>query len=355
MDGPETIVTALPVQLVDLPDGTLIRRGATQVHIAGSGMRIVLDLIFALAGSEGTSKAEIRDLVLPRFPDLTAAALDTLFDNLLSSRLLQPLNKTGPAAGSTDDPLIQIFRWDCGIADGRALSESHIVILGVNQIAASLTSALASCGIGRISVIDDPLLRSARLSDENGELDLTAWGRSAPVEDTAAVLDSKIDLLLAASEAGNQQAFRSWNQLAIDREIPFLPVLLTDQIGQIGPLVQPGAGPCLECLRARQNANLDHAERLRAAEETSHLHQDAIGFLPPMAQVLGGIAAIEAVKYWVNPRQFDSVGHMLEINLLESVTVRRKVLKIPRCRVCAGTGKRAASRLSKTLPIAEMS
>lgn len=356
MDNSELVVSALPVQLVDLPDGILVRRGATQLHIAGSGLRIVLELIFALACSESTSRSEIRDLVLPRFPDLTEASIDSLFDSLLATRLLEPSSSSSPSQASDEALSIRLFRWDCGITDTRTLDQAHAVILGVNRIGRSLQSALQSCGLGRITVIDDPLLRSAQPSGSSGIDETAALRDPAPIDrdNAAAVLESNIDILLATSEIGNQQAFRGWNEFAVDRAIPFLPVLLTDQIGQIGPLVQPGHGPCLECLRARQNANLAHADLLRAAEETSHLHQDAVGFLPPMADVLGGIAAIEAVKYWISPRRFDSVGFMLEIDLLTSATTRRKVLKVPRCRVCSPTRRRASARLSKTLPIAEM-
>lgn len=74
-----------------------------------------------------------------------------------------------------------------------------------------------------------------------------------------------------------------------------------------------------------------------------------------MSDVLGGIAAVEAVKYWMSARHFGSVGIMLEIDLLNSSMTRRKVLKIPRCSVCAATGRRSAARLSKTLPVAETS
>lgn len=358
MDRQEQIVTALPVQIVDLPDGVLIRRGATQLRIAGSGLRLVLELIFSLAGAGGTSRVEIRDLVVPRFPDLTESALDSLFDSLMACRLLQIIGSNDVALQSRDsDPSIQVFRWDCGIADGRALGDARIVILGVNRITRRIRSALASCGIDHAVVIDDPLLRSARLFHQDGTLDMALWGHSIPgrQEDSSQVFQSDTDLLMAASEVGNQQAFRSWNQFAVERKIAFLPVLLADQIGQIGPLVQPGQGPCLECLRARQNAALDRAELLRAAEETSHLHQDAIGFLPPAADILGEIAAVEAVKYWMSPRRFDMVGQMLDVDLLTPSIVRRKVLKIPRCRVCGPTGQRTSARLSKTLPIAELS
>ena len=237
------------------------------------------------------------------------------------------------------------------------MADARFAIVGVNQIARKLSSSLISCGIEQVTVIDDPFLRSARLSSQDGAVDMAAWGHAAPVarDNFASVLDSGIDLLLAASELGNQQALRRWNELAIQHGIPFLPVLLTDHVGQIGPLVQPGHGPCLECLRARQNANLDQAELVRAPEETSVLHQDAIGFLPPMADVVSGIAAIEAVKYVLNPRRFKSVGQMLEVDLMNSAMTRRRVLKIPRCRICAATRKQASTRLSKTLPIAEMS
>jgi bacteriocin biosynthesis cyclodehydratase domain-containing protein len=357
MNAEEQIVTALPVQIVDLPDGILVRRGATQLRIAGSGLRLIIELIFALACAEGTSKAEIRELVLPRFPDLTAAALETLFDSLTASRLLQAPGDDAAGRPGDANPSISVFRWDCGVADGRSLTQARMIIVGVNQIARRLKSALASCGIDGVTVIDDPSLRSARLCHADGTLDAAAWGHADPIaqEDVGFVLELGVDLMVAASELGNQHAFRPWNELAVERGIPLLPVLLVDGFGQIGPLVQPGQGPCLECLRARQNANLERSELLRVSEMTSHLHQDAIGFLPPMTDVLGGIAALEAVKFWMSPRRFESVGHLLDIDLLTPAMMRRKVLKIPRCRVCGATRQRASARLSKALPVSEVS
>lgn len=250
MDISEVYVSALPVQLVDLPDGILVRRGATQLRIAGGGLRLVLELIFALACADSTSKSEIRDLVLPRFPDLTPDAIDALFDSLLSSRMLQPCGGPGRTLPSDDSPAIQLFRWDCGLTDARALASAHVVILGVNRIARSLRSALASCGVRRITVIDDPQLRSANVS-----LETAASDDPAPLDyDSAAeTLGSTTDLLVATSDLGNQQAFRAWNELAVKRGIAFLPVLLADHKSvRSAPWCSPAMVPASNaCARAR--------------------------------------------------------------------------------------------------------
>ena len=104
--------------------------------------------------------------------------------------------------------------------------------------------------------------------------------------------------LVVTSDFGGQHLLRNWNRHCVRERIPFLPVVLQDLVGRIGPLVVPGEGSCLECLRARENSHIDDPETHRAAEHGAYEGQVVNAFHPSMASVLGDIAAMELLKLY---------------------------------------------------------
>ena len=150
-----------------------------------------------------------------------------------------------------------------------------------------------------------------------------------------------LDCLIATSDFGGLQLMRQWNEFCVQHGRHFLPVVLQDLIGYVGPLVIPGETACFECLRARQNANLEEASARRAAEHAAFEGQGIVGCHPAMASVLGDIAAIELTKFYGIRMPIWQVGTLIEVNLLAGRMTPRKVLKVPRCAVC-GTLNRAA-------------
>ena len=86
---------------------------------------------------------------------------------------------------------------------------------------------------------------------------------------------------------------RPWNEFCVRHRRPFLPVVLQDLIGYIGPIVVPGETACFECLRARQNSNLINPETQRAAEARAFDGQAIAAAHPAMSASLGAIAGFE--------------------------------------------------------------
>ena len=73
-----------------------------------------------------------------------------------------------------------------------------------------------------------------------------------------------------------------------------------------------------------------------------------------MTDVLG-IAALEAVKLWMSPRRFESVGHLLDVDLLTPAMTRAGRSSRSCAAGCGATRQRASARLSKALPVSEVS
>jgi thiazole/oxazole-forming peptide maturase SagC family component len=123
--------------------------------------------------------------------------------------------------------------------------------------------------------------------------------------------------------------------------VQFLPVVLQDLIGTVGPLVIPGESACLECLRARENAHMDDPEKRRASEYGAFHGQVVNAFHPSMASILGDLAAMELVKFHGQLMRSQLVGHLIEVNLVAPEITVRRVLKLPRCEVCGSVVSRS--------------
>lgn len=332
-------VSLLPVQIVEVNGGTIVRRGSTQLLVRGAGTRPIVELIFALAAAGGTSASELVQVVGARHPGIPAEKIEALFQSLIGSRFLtQGDERSSPVEPS--DPG-RIVAWDFGVETAPPLSDRRIAIAGNNALATAVVEAFSRCGISQIERIADPALSDSLESGEPAATEAPEWCAD----------ESDAELLIAATPLGNQHALRKWNRIAVASGRPFLPVLLADHCGQIGPLVQPGDGPCLECLRARQNAAADRPDLVRAPEETVQATPGVVGFLPPMLIALAELAALECIKHMLNPRIFDTVGHVIYFDWLEPSLSLKKVLKIPRCTVCSATSEVSAIRLSRNIPI----
>jgi hypothetical protein len=64
--------------------------------------------------------------------------------------------------------------------------------------------------------------------------------------------------------------------------------------------------------------------------------------LPPMAAIVGQIAAMEAAKALGGFAPPDAVGRSIEVNLVSFQTSVRRVLKVPRCPDCSRVMRRTA-------------
>jgi bacteriocin biosynthesis cyclodehydratase domain-containing protein len=343
---------ALPLQVVEIAGGVILKRGCTEVKISGEGAAQALQVVLGATAGRGATSDEIcRRFAAPHRP-----AVEHLIEQLVSRRLLVPSDDMESALGARESSL-EIFYWHFGEPAARVterLDSRQLVILGVNCISRQLTAALSASGLRNFQVVDDPLLRNLRLFDDAGHVIEGEWpALSRPplaLEEWADGADlQSLGCLVATSDFGGQQSMRQWNRFCVEHHRHFLPVVLQNLIGYIGPLVIPGETACFECLRARQDAHLEDPQTQRAVEGIAFEEQVAVGFHPSMASVLGDVAAFELAKLYSGVLPRWNVGTLIEVNLLTPRLAARKVLKIPRCAVCSPLNTRPSTAPKRNL------
>lgn len=326
----------LPIQAIPIGTGMVLKRGCVELKIEGERAGDVVETVLALLSGEGATEADVRDSFA--LPD--RAAVEELVRALRERRLVAPVDATPepvPQGESTAD----VFYWHFGQRPAEVASElsgHRIAVLGDNSVARhlvrALTTELTAAGLDPgddfVELVDYPPLRNPEAADDNQR-------KAVPYQRWLAELDGRapIDCVVAACDLGWMPGLREWNRLCVERKIKFLPVVLHNLLGYMGPLVIPGETACYECLRMRQNSHLPDPAGAEAIERAAAQGRPVVGFHPAMASVLGDLAALELVKLfggqWVVTWR---VGELIEVNLVEPAITTRTVLKVPRCPVC---------------------
>jgi thiazole/oxazole-forming peptide maturase SagC family component len=340
----------LPVQLIETDEGVVVKRGRVEVKVTGEDAGEVVGAVLE-AAINGATREQLAELFAP--PE--RPAVEALVEHLMSRRILVS-EDDWDIAGIGAESNLDIFYWHFGSQLKQVrerLNKCRVKVFGVNYISRQLIAGLRASGAERIEVADHPLLRNLALFDDEGRLNEDAWP-----EDLGAIQESNhqpeqldpesVDCIIATSDTGGIEQLREWNEFCVLHKLYYLPVLLQDLVGYVGPLVIPGETACFECLRSRQNAHLtDHVNR--RALEAAFLHEQAIsGFHPSMASILGDIATLEMTKYFGLGESLAKVGTLIEVNLLGCEMKARRVLKLPRCEVCSSLNQTPSTLLTRT-------
>jgi len=328
---------AAPVSLIETGDGVILKRGRTAIKIGGEEAARVVGTILSLA-SKGVSREDILDHFVPDERE----TVEQLVNHLIGRNILRGEDSSPEMSRGAETPL-DVFYWQFGTQTKEIrerLNARRIKIFGVNYISLRLASGLRASGADSFEVVDVPLLRNAALFGPAGKL---ASGEEVVPFDEQMDPES-LDCLVVTSDMGGVTQLRAWNEFAVLHGLDFLPVLLQDLVGYVGPLVVPGQTPCYECVVARQNAHLMDYQSRRAMEAAFVQDQAVGGFHPSIAAVLGDIAALELTKFYGLGGALARPGVLIEVNILGSEMHSRRVLRLPRCSVC--------SRLNRVSPTA---
>jgi bacteriocin biosynthesis cyclodehydratase domain-containing protein len=329
----------LPVQIIQSGNRVILKRGRTEIKIEGDGAGEALQ---AILGATVTDEGATREELCARFAAPDRPTVESLITHLTDKKILVPADE-GVVEFDAVEPSIDIFYWHFGHPAERIteqLNEKGIVILGVNCISRQLATSFIDSGITRFTVVDYPLLRNLRLFEGGAAPAPASWPAAARglIKDYGEWADSAdpagLHCLIGTADFAGQEFLRPWNEFCIEHNLHFLPVTLNDLVGYVGPLVIPGQTSCLECLLARQNSHLFHANARREVAEQAFAGQGVTGFHPSMASILGDVAAIELCKLYGGLPEWH-VGALIEVNLLAGRMKPRRVLRVPRCPVCS--------------------
>lgn len=340
---------ALPVQTVAIPDGIILKRGCTELKITGAGAPGAVKMILGRTANGGATIRDLRKL----FDPVSAKQVDELVQQLINRRFLVASNDS-EKSNRAQETTLDIFYWHFGErADSvtERPNRNRFVIIGTNFISRQLARALAACGQQNVQIYDHPHHRNAILFDEGGRVISEEWppqfGLPQPCD--AAPEMKAGDCLIVTSDLGIKSSLLNWNRVSIEHGIHYMPVILYNMIGFIGPMVIPGETPCYECFVSRQRSHMADLSSELMIEKADLDGQRPIGFHPSMAAVLGDIAAFELTRFYSATLPGRKIGRMIEINLLTPSLMERIVLKVPRCPACSPLHTKSSINLSKVV------
>ncbi len=346
-NGAARRLRALPVQLIETEGGVILKRGCVEIKIAGDrALEAVGILLDAL--TPGSSVEE----VLPRFAGPDRPTIERLIRQLETRNLVIPIGAAAPPPSAESH--LDVFYWHFGTTTDEVndrLNAVGIVVVGVNHVSRRLAGALVEAGVSNVRVVDYPTLRNTALFDDEGALRADRWGvgiEPVPYDRLHAELaEGAFDCLVATSDFGGLQSMRSWNELCVKKGRHFLPVVLQDLIGFVGPSVIPGETACYECFLSRLRSNRESGPGLEPSGDRAFEGQRVAGFLPSMASILGDIAAVELTKFYSRALPLWKVGTFIEVNMVACALESHKVLRVPRCPVCSTLVRRSSASFIK--------
>jgi len=180
-----------------------------------------------------------------------------------------------------------------------------------------------------IVVIDGRGPTAARLAQLLRECDLDV--RTGPAWSDPAVDDAQVAVIVGsfALEPGRHQRW-------LRRDIPHLPIVFGDRTAAIGPLVEPGAGPCVGC---------DERHRTDADSEWPAMASQLCARPVRNETSLLSSSVASAAAWFVSDRVRSGSARMssriLTIDSATGVTNERELLPHGDCgcRALPGTGK----------------
>jgi bacteriocin biosynthesis cyclodehydratase domain-containing protein len=339
-------LVALPLQLIETTDGVVVRRGSFQLLVGGEHSADAVARVVGGLSGDGATVDEVCD----RFAAPDRPAVKELVAELVKRQFVVP---TDDACRTTapETPL-EVFYWHFGASAAEIhtrLSQVRVAVVGVNYISRQLVQSLVTTGFTNVDVVDHPLLRNLSLFDGATRVSASGWANGVqPVghDDWARGPEpAPFDCLVATSDFGGLRLLREWNHLCVQNGRHFLPVVLQDMVGYVGPSVIPGETACFECFLSRMDSNRSGDPHGYVAEMRAFEGQHVAAFHPSMASILGDIATVELTKFYSRRLPLWKVGVVMEVNLLAGRIDARKVLRVPRCRACSSLLRRSSSSM----------
>lgn len=340
------------VQLIRLSaDRVVLRKGHVQLLLGGPDVGQIAETLLGFLG-EGKAPEEI----VEAFPWPLRAEVDRIIVAMTERRLIAEPGSPELAGDAIQSSFYAALAAPADIAR-RELDSATVAVTGINLVARSLARSLLETGVGRVLLISDPVLDNELASGDWAD-DLAERSNAGPLRagDRLVVVrapggqqeGTDASLAIATSDLGEADALVEASRAALRDGTRFLPAWISDLVGYVGPLTYPYETACFRCYRLRVDSNNPACDvsRAVASEATADpAGRASAGFLPPMAGIVGEIAAIEAVKAIAGFVPSDAVGRLIQINLLSFTAAVRRVLKVPRCPDCS----EAMARSSRVL------
>jgi bacteriocin biosynthesis cyclodehydratase domain-containing protein len=255
-----------------------------------------------------------------------------------------------------------------------ALREAHVAVVQGGAVLPALVSSLVHFGVGELTLVGDDRIRELDVQQSRhftrkdvGAKRSEVLAERLPLSKLGVKLEAATEVpstsvqwqqqLTSATAAvvlvEGPMLFHDWldafNAAALEAGLPWTTAALLDsQEIHIGPSVRPGMTACYKCFEHRLKSNMAF---LPAYEEFEQFLRAAsrdlvdFGHLPPVADIAGGLLAIEVARM-ISPEQIPlTSGRLMTFRSDTFETAFHPVLKIPRCPACSQTRRRPQERI----------
>lgn len=361
-----------PLDCLAAGDTLLVSRDPrTRIELADPTGQ-VLDLLRLL--HEGTRTAsELHAAVAERWPAVNRneldSALDTLdglgwLENATSPERLNGYERERYASNLAFFDAFTTLRWDRETIQ-RKLLDARVVVLGAGGLGSSVVQNLAGLGVSHFTLLDFDTVGLRNFARQftytEGQLgrpkveELAAWLRAFNSRVELTVRDARVgssgevravasgaDLVIAAID--RPDAIDLWvNEGCVAAGVPFIRGGLAHMQGVYWS-VDPGRSPCRQCLESHRDAALAAADRTLTTGEpvlTSARVNAATG---PVAQMLGALVAMEALRYLTGIVAPVSAGTYQLVDFTGDCAISSDPWPAdPACAVCASAPTRVAA------------
>lgn len=333
---------SLPVEVIPIQGGVLLKRGCMELRIKGGDVDYVLNNVLAL--SSRPSGVTQEELCL-QFGSPGRRGIEQLIDQLILRRILVT-DRTYTGQHITSESALEVFYWhfdSTPIEAEQHLEEKILMVLGTGNLSQYIAQSLSLAGFKDVRTIPHLLIG---YTDNPVTVDITSDELTS--SELFAHLPSSYDCLIMVSDFGMSPAFKEVNRFCVKHERKFFPVIIQNMIGYIGPLVIPGETACYECLHRRIQSHLPEPEVSSSIESHNFPQQRIVSYHPLMLAALANLAAFELLRYFSNVLDYEP-GTLLEVPFLARRMEGRRVLKSPRCPTCSPLMTRSSTTLNKTM------
>jgi bacteriocin biosynthesis cyclodehydratase domain-containing protein len=273
-------------------------------------------------------------------------------------RVIELLTTKGYLAAEDTSPTEQYLRY----SESRttSLSGHHVALVGCGPVGFRVALALLESGVGMVTMVDDrrpdrhwtgmfraafpsanvlpkdrpvsEILSSALPADRSRRV------RSVPglfETDVLRKATADADLVVLALECPSLTLSHRLNRICLERELPWISLLLDGNLGVVGPIFVPPRTACFNCFTALSQApagNREMTQKYRRYQESKKASSFFVG-LPSYADILAGHGGHAIVRFLLSGSGY-LVGRALVVSFDRLALDLEDVLRLPRCPAC---------------------
>ena len=241
-----------------------------------------------------------------------------------------------------------------------SLSAYRVAVVGCGPVGSRVALALLESGVGMVTMVDDrrpdrhwtgtfpgsipsedALPTDRPVSEIFGSIlsaDRSSRVRSIPglfETDVLREAATDADLVVLALEYPSLTLSHRLNRICLERELPWISLVLDGNVGVVGPIFVPSRTACFNCFTALSQApvaNREMAQKYRRYQASKKAGTFFVG-LPSYADILAGHGG-HAIMRFLLSRSGSLVGRALVLDFDRVAFDLEDVLRLPRCPAC---------------------